>query len=70
LPPAWGLGARPPEDTRNEERRAPAGCEHSPPTEVEVPGIEPGSCAGSSGLLRAQSAVSLLDPTCHANEQV
>lgn len=37
---------------------------------VEVPGIEPGSCAGSSGLLRAQSAVSLLGPTCHANKQV
>lgn len=39
-------------------------------TLVEVPGIEPGSCAGSSGLLRAQSAVSLLGPTCHANKQV
>jgi site-specific DNA recombinase len=30
---------------------------------VEVPGIEPGSSVASSGLLRAQSATSLLGPT-------
>ena len=35
---------------------------------VEVPGIEPGSSGGSSGLLRAQSATSLLDPIGHANK--
>jgi hypothetical protein len=29
---------------------------------VEVAGIEPASCDASPGLLRAQSAVSLLDP--------
>jgi len=37
---------------------------------VEVPGIEPGSFAGSTGLLRAQLAVPLLGPTDHASESV
>ena len=37
-------------------------------TSVEVPGIEPGSSGGSSGLLRAQSAKSLLGPIGHANK--
>ncbi len=35
---------------------------------VEVPGIEPGSSVASSGLLRAQFAVSLLGPPGHANK--
>lgn len=34
---------------------------------VEVPGIEPGSSVALPGLLRAQSAMPLLDPTDHAN---
>jgi site-specific DNA recombinase len=34
---------------------------------VEVPGIEPGSFVASSGLLRAQSATSLLGSTGHAD---
>ena len=37
---------------------------------VEVPGIEPGSFAGLSGLLRAQLAVPLLGPTAHASKLV
>src|SRR5262245_54734614 len=37
---------------------------------VEVPGIEPGSSAALSGLLRAQLAMSLLGPTVHASETV
>jgi site-specific DNA recombinase len=37
---------------------------------VEVPGIEPGSSAALSGLLRVQSAVPLLGPTVHADETV
>jgi hypothetical protein len=37
---------------------------------VEVAGIEPASYDASPGLLRAQSALSLLDPTDHANESV
>ena len=37
---------------------------------VEVPGIEPGSSVASQGLLRAQSASSLLGSTGHANEPV
>jgi hypothetical protein len=37
---------------------------------VEVPGNEPGSFGASSGLLRAQLAVPLLDPTDHASESV
>ncbi|OLM12521.1 hypothetical protein Ae505Ps2_2649c [Pseudonocardia sp. Ae505_Ps2] len=37
---------------------------------MEVPGIEPGSSVGSRGLLRAQSAVSLLGSTGHANKPV
>jgi len=37
---------------------------------VEVPGIEPGSSVASSGLLRAQSATSLLGSTGHADEPV
>jgi site-specific DNA recombinase len=37
---------------------------------VEVPGIEPGSFADLSGLLRAQLARSLLGPTDHASESV
>ncbi|OLL81895.1 hypothetical protein Ae168Ps1_4301c [Pseudonocardia sp. Ae168_Ps1] len=37
---------------------------------VEVPGIEPGSSVGSRGLLRAQSALSLLGSTGHADEPV
>jgi hypothetical protein len=37
---------------------------------VEVPGIEPGSFAALSGLLRAQLAVPLLGPTDHASESV
>ncbi len=35
---------------------------------VEVPGIEPGSSGVSPGLLRAQSAMSLLGPFSHANK--
>lgn len=35
---------------------------------VEVPGIEPGSSAASSRLLRAQSATSLLGPGDHADK--
>ncbi len=34
---------------------------------VEVPGIEPGSSVASSGLLRAQFTMPLLDPTDHVN---
>ena len=37
---------------------------------VEVPGIEPGSSVASSGLLRAQSATSLLGSTGHADQPV
>lgn len=37
---------------------------------VEVPGIEPGSFAGLSGLLRAQLAMPLLGPTAHASKLV
>jgi hypothetical protein len=37
---------------------------------VEVPGIEPGSSVASQGLLRAQSALPLLEPTGHADEPV
>lgn len=37
---------------------------------VEVPGIEPGSSVVSTGLLRAQFALSLLGPTGHANKPV
>jgi hypothetical protein len=40
------------------------------PSGVEVPGIEPGSSVASQGLLRAQSALSLLGSTGHANEPV
>ncbi|GLZ30788.1 hypothetical protein Lesp02_29770 [Lentzea sp. NBRC 105346] len=39
----------------------------SKPAVVEVPGIEPGSSGVSARLLRAQSAMSLLDPTNHAD---
>ncbi len=35
---------------------------------VELPGIEPGSSAVSSGLLRVQFAVSLLGSLGHANK--
>jgi len=35
---------------------------------VEVAGIEPASSVGSTGLLRVQSAVSLLGPAGLANE--
>jgi len=59
-------GARPPNIVRNDVVRAFRG--HTSPELVEVPGIEPGSCGGSSGLLRAQFALSLLDPISHANE--
>ncbi len=37
-------------------------------TWVEVPGIEPGSSVASTGLLRAQSAVSLLGPVDHTDK--
>jgi hypothetical protein len=37
---------------------------------VEVAGIEPASFGARSGLLRAQSAVSLLDPTDPTNRSV
>jgi hypothetical protein len=37
---------------------------------VEVPGIEPGSCSASPGLLRAQLTRSLLGPTNHVSELV
>jgi hypothetical protein len=37
---------------------------------VEAAGIEPASCDASPGLLRAQSALSLLDPTDPANKSV
>ncbi|GAA1985417.1 recombinase family protein [Amycolatopsis minnesotensis] len=43
-----------------------SGSSHYP--SVEVPGIEPGSSGASSRLLRAQSAVSLLDPVGHTNK--
>jgi hypothetical protein len=35
---------------------------------VEVAGIEPASFDASPGLLRAQSALPLLDPTDHADK--
>ncbi len=35
---------------------------------VELPGIEPGSSAASSGLLRVQFAMSLLGSLGHANK--
>ena len=47
---------------------APNGVVRTMTTSVEVPGIEPGSSGVSPGLLRAQSATSLLDPTGHANK--
>lgn len=47
---------------------APAGDGSNKPSWVEVPGIEPGSSGESSGLLRAQSAMSLLGPFSHANK--
>src|SRR5215470_9526371 len=37
---------------------------------VEVPGIEPGSCSGLPGLLRAQLTMPLLGPTDHVSELV
>ena len=37
---------------------------------VEVPGIEPGSFAVLTGLLRAQLAMPLLGPTAHASKLV
>jgi hypothetical protein len=37
---------------------------------VEVPGIEPGSSVASTGLLRAQFTMPLLDPTDHVNKPV
>ena len=38
--------------------------------QVEVAGIEPASFVASTGLLRAQCALSLLDPTGLAHEPV
>ena len=40
------------------------------PVTVEVAGIEPASSVASTGLLRAQCAVSLLGPTDHAHKSV
>jgi hypothetical protein len=37
---------------------------------VELPGIEPGSSAALTGLLRAQLTVSLLGPTVHVSKTV
>jgi len=37
---------------------------------VEVAGIEPASSGGLTGLLRAQSAIPLLDPTGHTDKPV
>jgi len=37
---------------------------------VEVAGIEPASSGATPGLLRAQFALPLLDPTDHANKSV
>ena len=37
---------------------------------VEVPGIEPGSFAALSGLLRAQLTMPLLGPSDHVSESV
>ena len=42
----------------------------SPVRSVEVAGIEPASSVASTGLLRAQCAVSLLGPTGHAHKPV
>jgi site-specific DNA recombinase len=51
-------------------RAALAGAGSSKPPMVEVPGIEPGSSAALSGLLRAQLAMPLLGPSDHASESV
>jgi site-specific DNA recombinase len=45
----------------------PTGMVRTMTKSVEVPGIEPGSSVASPGLLRAQSATSLLGPTGLAN---
>ena len=43
---------------------------HQDPGVVEVAGIEPASSDATPGLLRAQFALPLLDPTDHANKSV
>ena len=68
-PPCLGAwGASPTKTTRAPGLRCPQ--TWGSRGRVEVPGIEPGSSVALPGLLRVQSAVSLLGPTVHADETV
>ena len=53
-----------PAETRRRWPRRATAVDHA----VEVPGIEPGSFAVLSGLLRAQLTVPLLDPGNHVSK--
>ena len=61
----WGSD---PQKTWTKPKRRPKPRRGEGLLEVEVPGIEPGSSGVSTGLLRAQSATSLLGSFSHANK--